>query len=168
MEKENLFIPTVRIDIQTSLNKYKTRSAALENIAKSLKDEFQSNQEFYKEYEQKINIINEQLEYIKESILDKSKNIEIDNQIRNLIISALRNFDTEMDKNRTDKEKENVKYKQEKTDFCNLIVDYIIRLANKPDIPKFPEKVVGVSKKLYQGFIFVKKAKFDEIFLEDE
>lgn len=168
VEKENLFIPTVRIDIQTSLNKYKTRSEALENIAKSLKDEFQSNQEFYKEYEQKINIINEQLEYIKESILDKSKNIEIDNQIRNLIISALRNFDTEMDKNRTDKEKENVKYKQEKTDFCNLIVDYIIRLANKPDIPKFPEKVVGVSKKLYQGFIFVKKAKFDEIFLEDE
>ena len=75
VEKENLFIPTVRIDIQTSLNKYKTRSEALENIAKSLKDEFQSNQEFYKEYEQKINIINEQLEYIKESILDKSKNI---------------------------------------------------------------------------------------------
>ena len=74
-------------------------------------------------------------------------------------------FDTQ---NRTDKEKENVKYKQEKNDFCNLIIDYIIRLANKPDMPKFPDKMVGVSKKLYQGFTFVKKAKFDGLFLEDE
>lgn len=168
VEKENLFIPTVKIDIQTSFNKYKARSEALENIIKSLKDEFLSNQDFYKEYEEKINSINEQLEFIKKSVLDKSGNIELDNQIRNLIISALRDFDSEMDKDRTDKEKENVKYKQEKTDLCNLIIDYIIRLANKPDIPKFPGKVVGVSKKLYQGFVFVKKAKYDELFLEDE
>ena len=168
VEKENLFIPTVKIDIQTSFNKYKARSEALENIIKTLKDEFLSNQDFYKEYEEKINSINEQLEFIKKSVLDKSGNIELDNQIRNLIISALRDFDSEMDKDRTDKEKENVKYKQEKTDLCNLIIDYIIRIANKPDIPKFPEKVVGVSKKLYQGFVFVKKAKYDELFLEDE
>lgn len=168
VEKENLFIPTVKIDIQTSFNKYKARSEALENIIKSLKDEILSNQDFYKEYEEKINSIKEQLEFIKKSVLDKSGNIELDNQIRNLIISALRDFDSEMDKDRTDKEKENVKYKQEKTDLCNLIIDYINRLANKPDIPKFPEKVVGVSKKLYQGFVFVKKAKYDELFLEDE
>ena len=168
IEKENLFIPTAKIDIQTSLNKYKTRSEALENIIKSLKDEFQDNQDFYKEYEEKIEIINEQLNYIKESIQYKSNNIEIDNLIRNLIISALRNFDSEMDKNRTDKEKENVKYKQEKNDFCNLIIDYIIRIANKPDIPKFPEKLSGVSKKLYKGFTFIKKAKYDDLFLEEE
>ena len=168
IEKENLFIPTAKIDIQTSLNKYKTRSEALENIIKSLKDEFQDNLDFYKEYEEKIEIINEQLNYIKESIQYKSNNIEIDNLIRNLIISALRNFDSEMDKNRTDKEKENVKYKQEKNDFCNLIIDYIIRIANKPDIPKFPEKLSGVSKKLYKGFTFIKKAKYDDLFLEEE
>lgn len=168
IEKENLFIPTAKIDIQTSLNKYKTRSEALENIIKSLKDEFQDNQDFYKEYEEKIEIINEQLNYIKESIQYKSNNIEIDNLIRNLIISALRNFDSEMNKNRTDKEKENVKYKQEKNDFCNLIIDYIIRIANKPDIPKFPEKLSGVSKKLFKGFTFIKKAKYDDLFLEEE
>ena len=168
VEKENLFIPTAKIDIQTSLNKYKTRSEALENIIKSLKDEFQDNQDFYKEYEEKIEIINEQLKNIKESIQEKSNNIETDNIIRNLIISSLRNFDSEMDKNRTDKEKENVKYKQEKNDFCNLIIDYITRIANKPDIPKFPRKSSGVSKKLYQGFTFIKKAKYDDLFLEEE
>ena len=168
IEKDNLYIPTVKIDIQTSLNKYKSRSEALENIINSFKNEVDFNQDFYKEYEDKINIINEQLEYIQKSILNKSQNIEVDNQIRNLIISALRNFNAEMDKNRTDKEKENVKYKQEKNDFCNLIIDYIIRIANKPDIPKFPDKVTGISKKLYQGFAFVKKAKYDGLFLEDE
>lgn len=168
LEKDNLYIPTVKIDIQTSPNKYKSRSESLENIINSFKAEISFNQEFYKEYEDKIIIINEQLNAIQKSILNKSKNIEVDNQIRNLIISALRNFNAEMDKNRTDKEKENVKYKQEKNDFCNLIIDYIIRLANKPDMPKFPDKMVGVSKKLYQGFTFVKKAKFDGLFLEDE
>ena len=168
LEKDNLYIPTVKIDIQTSPNKYKSRSESLENIINSFKAEISFNQEFYKEYEDKIIIINEQLDAIQKSILNKSKNIEVDNQIRNLIISALRNFNAEMDKNRTDKEKENVKYKQEKNDFCNLIIDYIIRLANKPDMPKFPDKMVGVSKKLYQGFTFVKKAKFDGLFLEDE
>lgn len=34
LEKDNLYIPTVKIDIQTSLNKYKSRSEALENINK--------------------------------------------------------------------------------------------------------------------------------------
>ena len=168
LEKDNLYIPTVKIDIQTSLNNYKSRSDTLENIISSLKKETDSYKEFYKEYDDKINSINEQLEYIQKSILDKSKNIEIENQIRNLIISALRNFNAEMDKNRTDKEKENVKYKQEKNYFCNLIIDYIVRIENEPDIPKFPDKVEGVSKKLYQGFAFVKKAKFDGLFLKDE
>jgi len=168
LEKDTLYIPTVKIDIQTTQNKYKSRSEALENIINSFESEIGFNQEFYKEYEDKINIINEQLDFIQNSILNKSKNIEVDNQIRNLIISALRNFNAEMDKNRTDKEKENVKYKQEKNDFCNLIIEYIVRLANKPDKPKFPEKMAGVSKKLYQGFSFVKKAKFDGLFLEDE
>ena len=84
-----------------SLNKYKSRSEALENIINSFKNEVDFNQDFYKEYEDKINIINEQLEYIQKSILNKSQNIEVDNQIRNLIISALRNFNAEMDKNRT-------------------------------------------------------------------
>lgn len=168
LEKDNLYIPTVKIDIQTYLNNYKSRSDTLENIISSLKKETDSYKEFYKEYDDKINSINEQLEYIQKSILDKSKNIEIENQIRNLIISALRNFNAEMDKNRTDKEKENVKYKQEKNYFCNLIIDYIVRIENEPDIPKFPDKVEGVSKKLYQGFAFVKKAKFDGLFLENE
>ena len=168
LEKDTLYIPTVKIDIQTTQNKYKSRSETLENIINSFKSEISFNQEFYKEYEDKINIINEQFDFIQNSILNKLKNIEVDNQIRNLIISALRNFNVEMDKNRTDKEKENVKYKQEKNDFCNLIIEYIVRLANKPDKPKFPEKMMGVSKKLYQGFSFVKKAKFDGLFLEDE
>lgn len=168
IEKENFFIPIAKIDIQTSLNKYKTRSDALENIIKSLKDEFQDNQDFYKEYKERIEIINDQLKSIKESILEKSNNIEIDNIIKNLIISSLRNFDSEMDKNRTDKEKENVKYKQEKNDFCRLIIDYISRIANKPEIPKFPEKISGVSKKMHNGFIFIKKAKYDDLFLEEE
>lgn len=168
VEKENLYIPTAKIDIKTLLNKYKNRSEALEIITKTLNDEIQSNKDFYKEYEENIKNINENFNYIKESIKNKSNKIELDNQIRNLIISALRNFDTEMDKDRTDKEKENVKYKKEKADICNLIIDYISRIENKPDIPEFPKKIGGVSKKLYQGFVFVKKAKYDELFLEDE
>ena len=168
IEKENLYIPTIKIDIQTTLNKYRIRSDSLDTITNQLKNEFNINADFYKEYEEKINIIYQQLEYIQKSILNKSENIEVDNKIKNLIISTLRNFNSEMDKNRTDKEKESVKYKEQKNDFCNLIVDYIDRLANKPDIPKFPEKISGCSKKLYRGFTFVKKAKFDELSLEDD
>ena len=60
-----------------------------------------------------------------------------------------------------DAQKENVKYKQEKNDFCNLIIDYFMWIANKPDIPKFPDKVTGISKKLYQGFAFVKTIEYE-------
>lgn len=166
IEHDNLFIPTVKVDISTSLNKYKTRREVLENIVNQLKDEINSNGDFYEEYQDKIKIIYQELEDIQKSIIAKSENIEISNKIKNLIISNLRDFNSEMDEKRTDKEKENVKYKNEKEDICGLIIEYVNRIVNKPETPRFPEKVLGFSKKSYRGFSFVKKAKFDSLYLE--
>lgn len=169
---EKLYVPQAKVDIELRNNIYENRILKLNEIKNALDTEIIENEEIYNKYKKEIEIINSNLKVIMDDISKNSESIIEKNYIFNQIILAIKTFNQKMDINRTDKEKEELLYQKEKEKLCRLILEYIELINNKPNKPIFPQKQSGVSQKLYKGFMFIKKAKYDdinmsEIFLED-
>lgn len=162
-----IFIPKGKIDIKTKENIYINRKDTISEIIKEIQEEFNNNKTIYREFKNEQKLILENLNKILSSLEKDNKKIEDENFIINQIIMSINLFNNKMDKNRTDKEKEEISYQKKKEDLENLIIEYIDLIKNKPVKPMFPEKIEGNAKKLHGGFVFVKKARYDNLDMKD-
>lgn len=166
--KEKNFYPSINIDIDIPNNIHSIRYTELNNIIQKLKEEFTSQEEYYKN---KINCNTDDIIKSLTSILDKidlnSKKIDVERKLRNMIINTLSEKKVVISKNRTSKEKEKEAYFEKIRKFSKSICDFI-KFSELNEYPVFPDKINGKSIKLKFGFKFVKKAKYDEMYLEEE
>lgn len=161
------FVPVSKNDLNIIDNVYEDRINALQEIIDNLTDEYNDNKKFYNKNSKNIKNIIQDLQKIIKDFKNKNDIINIDNEIKNLIISALDNFNINMNKDRTDKEKEDLQYKKEKSEFCNTITALIRKEKKERKIPIFPKAMSGNSRNLYKGFNFSKQTKYNNQFLED-
>lgn len=163
------YYPSLNIDIQTEENYHQQRLAKIKEIYKVLKKELDENEDYYnkekifepqeilKQFEEYIAIINK-----------KSKTHEEKNRVNNIIINVMSENKDCISRDRTSQENEKEEYLEKIREFSLEIVDYIKFTTKKMNYPKFPNKVDGKSVNLKLGMKFTKKAKFDELELEDE
>ena len=161
------FVPIAKNDLDINDNLYEDRINALQEIIDSLIDEYNDNKNFYNKNAKNIKTIIQDLQKVIKDFKNKSDIMNIDNEIKNSIISALDNFNINMNKDRTDKEKEDLQYKKEKNEFCRSIITLIKKVRKERKIPSFPKAIPGNSRNLYKGFNFSKQTKYNNQFLEE-
>lgn len=169
-EKEvDLYRPKIIIDIELKDdNVFQERENELERIIYELKEEYNNNKKFYKEY--KLDYINsiKSLEKIMKNIKTKNELIRKNNKIKSYIIAATQDFNDEMNKLRTDEEKEKIELIDLKKQFVSEITSCILEQAKERKKPVFPKPIKGTSKKLYNGFVFTKQARFHLLDLKEQ
>ena len=164
-----LYRPKVIIDLDIEDDTiYEERCNELGRLVSELKDEFYENRRFYKEYKDEyVNLI-KTIEKIFKKIKEKYTQITEENKIKSYIISASQDFNTEMNNLRTDQEKERLEYIDSKKQFINEISSCILESSKERKIPLFPKPLNGASKKIYNGFVFSKQAKFHMLNLKEQ
>lgn len=160
-------VPIAKNDLNITDNLFEERINTLQDILDKLNDEYNDNKSFYSKNNKKVKNIILDLQTIIKDFKNNSDKINKNNEIINSIISALDNFNIKMNKNRSDKEKENLQYKKDKSEFCNIISSLIRNEKKDRKIPVFPKAIPGNSRNLYKGFNFSKQAKYDNQFLEE-
>lgn len=169
-EKEiDLYRPKIINDLELEDdNIFQERETELERIINELKDEYNDNKKFYKQY--KLEYINsiKSLEKILYSINTKNELIKENNKIKSYIIAAIQSFNDEMNKLRTDEEKEKIECIDSKKQFITEITSCILEQSKERKKPIFPKPLRGTSKKMYNGFCFTKQAKFHLLDLEEQ
>lgn len=168
-EKEiDLYRPKIINDIEIENNEdFQERENELERIIDELKAEYNGNKKFYKQYKSELINSIQKLEKILKSIKVKNEIINENNKIKSCIIAEIQNFNDEMNKLRTDKEKERIENMEAKKEFVSAIVSCILELKKERKKPVFPKPLSGTSKKMYNGFSFTKQAKFHMLDLEE-
>jgi len=162
------FVPVAKNDLNILDNLYEDRISALQEIIDNLNDEYNDNKKFYNQYAKDIKNIIKGLQKIIKSFQNKSTNINNENEIKNIIISALDTFNINMNVDRSDKEKEDLQYKKDKNKFCNTITTLIKQEKKERKTPNFPKAISGNTRKLYKGFNFSKQTKYNNQFLEEK
>ena len=164
-----LYRPKVIMDLDLEDDTiYEERGNELERLVSELKEEFYENKRFYKEYkEEYVNSI-KTIEKILKLIKRKNTQIAEENKIKSYIISASQDFNTEMNNLRTDQEKERLEYIDSKKKFIKEISSCILESSKERKIPLFPKTLNGASKKIYNGFVFSKQAKFHMLNLKEQ
>lgn len=160
------FIPTVNSEITDINNKYIARYNELSNIYNMLEKEYNDNKQFY-DGNYSLKEIVEEMNKIQLNLKEKSNQIIKCNEIINLIKSSLETFDSDMEQKRTDQEKENNEYYNNKNSFCNEIINSLKESNKKRIIPEFPKPLSCLSKKMKNGFYFVKKTKYNDLDLSN-
>lgn len=169
-EKEiNLYRPKIINDLELEDdNIVQERETELDKIITELKDEYNENKKFYKEY--RLDYINsiKSLEKILKSIKITNELIKDNNRIKSCIIWAAQTFNDEMNKLRSDEEKEKIELIDLKKLFISEVTSCILDQSKERKKPTFPKPLKGNSKKLYGGFLFTKQAKFHLLNLEEQ
>ena len=156
------YIPTINKEIADIKNEFRDRYSEMNNIYSMLEKEYNDNKKFYDENYSSLKEIIEKINKVQLNLNEKNKQIIKCNEIINLIKSSLETFDLNMEKKRTDQEKENNDYNSNKNNFCNDIINAINGKSKKREIPEFPKPLSGISKKMQNGFYFVKKTKYND------
>ena len=163
--KEN-HIPIIKNDLKLVDNEITDRLSILDAIYQSLLDEYDDNKKFYNKNAKEINDIIKQFKNLILNLKQREETISKGEELKNLITSHKNDFNNKMDKNRTDKEKEEINYRNDKNSFAKSISN-VIKLKNKePKTPVFPKSISGSSRKLHKGFVFSKQTKYNNQYLE--
>jgi len=162
------YIPTINKEINDITDLYKDRYNELNKIYISLEKEYNDNKDFYNNNYKEFEKIVESIDTIQKDIHEKHKQIVKSNDIINLIKSSLDTFDTNMEIKRTDKEKENNDYQNNLNEFCSEIVSALKEVVYERKFPEFPKPLPGKTKKMHDGFYFIKKTKYDSVDLNNE
>lgn len=166
-EKYENVVPIARIDIKVDEeNEYESRLEIIQNIYSTMLDEFNDNKKFYNSFKEMKQIIKD-MENLIIKISKKSEIKDLEIIIKNSIISHLKTFNSNMNSNKTDKEKEFEIYKTKKNEFIKAISNQM-KLELKPILyPDFPKPMPGHTKKIFNGYVFYKSAKYNEINLKE-
>ena len=149
-------------------NNPKERHKNIEKAYKFLLKEFNENKEFYiEEKEQYIKNILTYLQSLSAMISKESQSIEEKNKVLNIVISAFKNANQNISKDRSSQENEKEEYMEEIRNFATYIKKYLTTSQYVNNYPVFPKALNGTSIKSKLGFNFIKEAKYNNLNLEN-
>lgn len=169
--KRNFYLPIINSSIELEdITFFKERSETLKIKIDSLKNEFEMNEEFYKNLSltEEINNTITQLERIYDVVEKKYKEKEKYNKSKGIVSKVLNDYSLELNNRRTSDESKNEQLLKTYNDFAKSIVNFV--KINKKDnaFPKFPKILSGFSKKQINDYEFVKTTGYNNIDLKDE
>lgn len=166
--KNNIFVntvPTIDIDLTLKDNVFEDRVTKIKEIQELIQDEYNNNKKFYRENAGEFQEVMKKVNEIFKKLENESLKIEREESLKGLVIKQLNDFDSALKGKRTDKEKENLHYNSLKKEFAKSISEAIKIHKKENKIPKFPDKLLGSSKKTENGYTFFKKTGYDQLHL---
>ncbi|MDD2518989.1 MAG: hypothetical protein PHG18_03785 [Bacilli bacterium] len=164
----NFFRPVVNINISVNEdNIHSERLSEFEEIYNSLETEIENYSEYYDIYQNQLKTAIKNLKLILDDIKAKNDKFETITNFKSVIIRNMTIFNSELDTNRTDEEKDELEYNKTISAFRESIVECIKAEKKQIKAPIFPVSLPGFSKNLYKGFTFTKTADYNGLYLED-
>ena len=168
--ERNVFFPIIDTNLETTdLDSIKKRKDFIELKLNELTTDYGKNKEFYEKekvdmyYKEVLKVLNKMLKIIE----DKYLSIENDNKVKGIIIRIMSGINTKYETLRSTEEKQKTDIIANYNNFKECILTFIKISNEKNDYPEFPQKVNGVSKKQKGSYLFIKKAKFDNMDLKE-
>ena len=121
------------------------------------------NQEYFKKYGTILGEINNLLSKIYVDVNDNFRKVELENNIKNVIVSSINEYLLSIKEAASSKENDQSHYLKKKQAFISLIIDTLKKETSKNMFPELPQKVSsGVSKNLKSGFYFTSEANYND------
>jgi len=118
---------------------------------------------YYKNYNSHLNNILTELQKIKIDIENKSKIIEYEIQVKNIMHSCIQDYSRDTNRSSTSEDQEIRDYKQKRQTFIDNLIDTIKISIKEINYPNEPSIIKGVSKNIKQGFCFNKEAPYNNV-----
>ncbi len=151
------------IDIEKKDNRYEN----LKTILADLRTEIKENKYYEKhllELRKAYNII---LGVFKDISREKIEN-ESNKIVKNTIVSARNDYEVNINKEKTSKEKAVGEYIKTKSNVIDAVLNYIKNINNKLSVMEFPKDIKGTTINPSNGFNFTQVANYNEKSLEKE
>lgn len=179
LKQKNFFVdldkestPTFYVDINSNdlvleRNEHTERRNKLNTILEMILNE--SENEYY-DNEEKVKLNNslEKIKEVYEIVLQRDKNVELQNKIKNLILNEIKSYNERTTEISNSRDNEVLNYNREKNSFINDIISTIQLNAKKDEIPNRPKIIQGNSKKRSNGYIFEREMNFNNVDVSDK
>ncbi|MHB1483654.1 MAG: ATP-binding cassette domain-containing protein [Saccharofermentanales bacterium] len=124
-------------------------------------------QDYFKTYNAQFEILLNELNIIKSSIDSKHKLLFIEANVKNVILSCIKDYSRKIKQKSSSKDQEIQEYNSQKQSFIDSIIDAIKLSSNNKIWPIAPSVLHGVSTNLKSGFKFNKEASYNDTSMID-
>ena len=160
LDEKTFFVNiTTQKDFDKIANMHKTPLKSIKKIMDSI--EKLNTIEYFNKYKEKLKDAKKSLSLIYSDIYTNNSEIEIERDIKNIIVSCITDYDLEIKNNSTSKDREKLDYSQKRQSVIDSVVN-AIKLSNKNNSELEEPKIIkGTSRNTRQGFYFNKEAEYN-------
>lgn len=156
--------------IKLETNIHDKRNNKLKNILSDLMKEIDENNDYYDKFKltESLKKIKDEILKIQEIVKVKYDLFEKQNNIKNILIKKVNDYNLEIKNKSTALDNQINEYVRKKQEIIDSIINFIKLLNKKILFPNFPSLINGKVVKKKEGYKFIKKAKYDNEDIKSE
>ena len=160
-DASTLYVSVTKDFLEETINVHTERRKKLGAILSMLVDEFHNS--YYSQNEKDVLYKTIMLiRDIYQSIKHKEQEVDLENQVRNIILAKADEYIDEITELSTSQDREIHEYKTNKLNFINDIVNAILLDVGEHSNIEIPKAVSGMSRKRDKGFVFTREMNFHD------